>query len=231
MACRSDGVRPVVWCTTRNPSRLKICLVSKKKGRIWALPKGRLDPGDRRANGLSGNSEETGHESNVGAMIDEIHYYFFLDENQTYYHKTVTFYVMRVTKEHAQQRDQEADEVACVRFSGSLAQAFLFERKEDSEESPADGISLQFGKNRAGPVQTAEAGQSIWSRSTRKKTAHWLTRALPVTSSEHQRWYESLVSRRMRSSSRSSRTEARPLWAMSGCGGCTRSTVAPNYAF
>lgn len=28
-----------------------------------------------------------------------------------------------------------------------------------------------------------------------EETAHWLTRALPVTSSEHQRWYESLVAR------------------------------------
>lgn len=28
-----------------------------------------------------------------------------------------------------------------------------------------------------------------------EETAHWLTRALPVTRHEHQRWYESLVSR------------------------------------
>ena len=115
----------------REGHRLKICLVSKKNGRIWALPKGRLDPGETtQETAYREILEETGHISNVGAMIDEIHYYFFLNENQTYYHKTVTFYVMRVTTENAQQRDQEADEVAWFDFPEALRKlSYLNEKK------------------------------------------------------------------------------------------------------
>ncbi|MBS2038650.1 NUDIX hydrolase [bacterium] len=115
----------------REGHRLKICLVSKKNGRIWALPKGRLDPGETtEQTAYREILEETGHQSNVGAKIDEIHYYFFLNENQTYYHKTVTFYVMRVTTENAQQRDQEADEVAWFDFPEALRKlSYLNEKK------------------------------------------------------------------------------------------------------
>lgn len=55
--------------------------------------------------------EETGHQADVVEKLDTIEYYFFLKENSTFYHKTVTFYLMRLVKENAQTRDQEADSV------------------------------------------------------------------------------------------------------------------------
>lgn len=115
----------------REGHRLKICLVSKKNGRIWALPKGRLDEGETTQQTAHREIlEETGHETSVGAMIDEIHYYFFLNENQTYYHKTVTFYVMKITQENARPRDQEADEVAWFEFPEALRKlSYLNEKK------------------------------------------------------------------------------------------------------
>lgn len=115
----------------REGARLKICLVSKKNGRIWALPKGRLDPGETPVQTAHREIlEETGHLAQVGMQIDEIHYYFFLNENQTYYHKTVTFFVMKVEKENACQRDQEADEVAWFDFPEALRRlSYLNEKK------------------------------------------------------------------------------------------------------
>lgn len=115
----------------REGMRLKICLVSKKNGRIWALPKGRLDEGETTQQTAHREIlEETGHETTVGAMIDEIHYYFFLNENQTYYHKTVTFYVMKIITENAQPRDQEADDVAWFEFPEALRKlSYLNEKK------------------------------------------------------------------------------------------------------
>ena len=93
-------------------NRAQICLVSKKGGRVWAFPKGRVDPGESlEETAIREVLEETGHAASIIDKLDTIEYYFFLKENNTFYHKTVTFFLMRVTKEHAQERDQEADSV------------------------------------------------------------------------------------------------------------------------
>lgn len=115
----------------REGARTKICLVSKKNGRIWALPKGRLDPGETPEQTAHREVlEETGHLAQVGCIIDEIHYYFFLNENQTYYHKTVKFYIMRVLEENSQQRDEEADDVAWFDFPEAMRKlSYLNEKK------------------------------------------------------------------------------------------------------
>jgi 8-oxo-dGTP pyrophosphatase MutT (NUDIX family) len=115
----------------REGHRLRICLVSKKSGRIWALPKGRLDQGETPEQTAHREIlEETGHLAEVGNQIDEIHYYFFLNENQTYYHKTVTFFTMKLKQENHQQRDTEADEVAWFDFPEALRRlSYLNEKK------------------------------------------------------------------------------------------------------
>lgn len=93
-------------------SRPQICLVSKKAGRVWAFPKGRVNPGEAlEETAVREVLEETGHRGEVISLLDFIEYYFFLKENNTFYHKTVTFYLMRVLEEDAQPRDQEADSV------------------------------------------------------------------------------------------------------------------------
>ncbi len=93
-------------------SRPLICLVSKKVGRVWAFPKGRVNDGEElETTAVREVLEETGHRAEVVEKLDTIEYYFFLKENSTFYHKTVTFFLMRLTEEDAQQRDQEADSV------------------------------------------------------------------------------------------------------------------------
>ena len=63
-------------------------------------------------------------------MVDEIHYYFFLKENQTFYHKTVTFYMMKLEQENAQARDQEADEVGWFDYGEAMRRlSYLNEKK------------------------------------------------------------------------------------------------------
>jgi 8-oxo-dGTP diphosphatase len=93
-------------------SRPLICLVSKKEGRVWAFPKGRVNDGEElEVTAAREVLEETGHRAEVVEKLDTIEYYFFLKENSTFYHKTVTFFLMRLTEEDAQPRDQEADSV------------------------------------------------------------------------------------------------------------------------
>lgn len=93
-------------------SRAQICLVSKKEGRVWAFPKGRVNEGETlESTAMREILEETGHRAEVVEKLDVIEYYFFLKENSTFYHKTVTFFLMRLTEEDAQPRDEEADSV------------------------------------------------------------------------------------------------------------------------
>lgn len=93
-------------------SRRQICLVSKNEGRVWAFPKGRVDRGESLEETAAREVlEETGHKAEVVERLDTIEYYFFLKENSTFYHKTVTFFLMKLVEENAQPRDQEADSV------------------------------------------------------------------------------------------------------------------------
>ena len=93
-------------------NRAQICLVSKKGGRVWAFPKGRVDTGESlEETAVREVLEETGHEGSVIDKLDVIEYYFFLKENNTFYHKTVTFFLMKLENEDVQPRDEEADSV------------------------------------------------------------------------------------------------------------------------
>lgn len=97
----------------RRDSALLVCLIAKHSGRVWALPKGRVNPGEEpRQTAKREILEETGHEAEVAEKIDEIDYHFYWKDNHTQYHKRVTFYLMPLMQENAQPRDQEACEVA-----------------------------------------------------------------------------------------------------------------------
>lgn len=97
----------------RERNKYKICLVSKRGGRIWALPKGRVDAGETYEQTAEREIlEETGHRTQAIDKLHEIEYYFYLKETGTLYHKFVFFYLMQVLEENAHPRDGEADEVA-----------------------------------------------------------------------------------------------------------------------
>ncbi|MFH0803226.1 MAG: reverse transcriptase-like protein [bacterium] len=91
-------------------SQYKVCLIAKKGGRIWALPKGRVEPGETpEETAYREVREETGFVAEVREKIDEINYYFYWKDNQTLYHKIVFFYLMPLKEEVFHGRDSEAD--------------------------------------------------------------------------------------------------------------------------
>ncbi len=96
----------------REGSTLMACLIAKRGGMIWALPKGRVNPGETPGQAAVREVlEETGHLAALGEQIDEIDYYFYWKENRTLYHKLVSFYLMPLVQECAGTRDDEADAV------------------------------------------------------------------------------------------------------------------------
>lgn len=91
---------------------VKICLITKKKGAVWALPKGRVSEGETfEETAVREVREETGHLAEVNVKLDEIEYYFYWNENNTFYHKSVKFYLMPLKAENVGPRDHEAETV------------------------------------------------------------------------------------------------------------------------
>ena len=92
--------------------RFKVCLISKKDGQLWALPKGRMRPGESwEATAVREVLEETGHLATIQGYIDQIDYYFYWKENHTIYYKLVAFFLMPVVVENHLPPDGEADSV------------------------------------------------------------------------------------------------------------------------
>ncbi len=93
-------------------NRWKICLIAKRGKKVWALPKGRVAAGETlEETAYREILEETGHEVEVQDLIDEIDYYFYYKENKTFYHKRVSFFMLKLLRENVKERDQEADDV------------------------------------------------------------------------------------------------------------------------
>lgn len=99
----------------RDGQHYKICLIAKKHKSVWALPKGRVDPGETpEETAIREVGEETGHLARIQTLLDQIQYFFYWKENNTFYHKYVYFFLMPLAEENKFNRDQEADAVRWV---------------------------------------------------------------------------------------------------------------------
>ena len=85
----------------RQGQQIKVCLIAKKGGQLWALPKGRLQPGESwEGTAVREVLEETGHLATIAEYIDQIDYYFYWKDNRTLYYKLVAFFLMPVIAEN-----------------------------------------------------------------------------------------------------------------------------------
>lgn len=93
--------------------RIQVCLISKRDGQLWALPKGRVNPGESwEQAAIREVLEETGHLATISDHIDKIDYFFYWKGNRTLYYKIVSFFLMPLVTEDFAERDTEADDVA-----------------------------------------------------------------------------------------------------------------------
>ena len=105
----------------RQGQQIKVCLIAKKDGKIWALPKGRLQPGESwEGTAVREVLEETGHLATIAEYIDQIDYYFYWKDNHTMYYKLVAFFLMPVIVENHRQPDGEADKVVWFTIGDAL---------------------------------------------------------------------------------------------------------------
>ncbi|MFP4497104.1 MAG: NUDIX domain-containing protein [Vulcanimicrobiota bacterium] len=115
--------------------KFKICMIAKNDKTVWALPKGRVDDGETpEQTAIREVLEETGHRAKVETRLDEIDYYFYWRENNTFYHKYVYFHLMPLVEENARPRDQEADAVVWLTPEEAYSQATYINEKEIIEK-------------------------------------------------------------------------------------------------
>ena len=96
---QQDGTVEVVLCGWKLP-------------RLWALPKGTPNPGERvEETAIREVTEETGLEVDIQAPLDSINYWFVRFQDGVRCHKTVHFYLMTAKGGALEHHDPEFDEV------------------------------------------------------------------------------------------------------------------------
>ncbi len=91
--------------------KVEIGLIALRGGRIWALPKGRLEEGETLEQAACREvMEETGLIGEVLQRIGEISYWFYAKEEGVKIHKTVHFYLIRHLRGETSNDSWEVDE-------------------------------------------------------------------------------------------------------------------------
>lgn len=96
----------------------RFALVGRGSPRVWTLPKGTPQPGERdEETALREAAEETGLVVELVAPLDDIEYWFVAGQQR--FHKTVRYYLMRAIGGDVALHDSEYEEVAW--FTGDEA--------------------------------------------------------------------------------------------------------------
>ncbi|MDA8387277.1 MAG: NUDIX hydrolase [Nitrospiraceae bacterium] len=95
------------------PKGPEVALISVKGGKIWTLPKGTVDKGEKlEETALREVSEETGLKAGLEGRLGEITYWYYLVPEKARCKKTVHFYLMRCLGGSTSGHDREVDSAA-----------------------------------------------------------------------------------------------------------------------
>jgi 8-oxo-dGTP diphosphatase len=89
---------------------IQVCLIAKKGMKVWALPRGRVEPGETsEQTALREVREETGFKAKILEEIDQIHFRFYSKIDDEFIHRIVHFYLMSWENIKPEKRDKEVD--------------------------------------------------------------------------------------------------------------------------
>lgn len=118
----SGDRRPVLWereissggvVFKRDRSRIRVCLIGTKsrQGRVWGLPKGAIEKGEKPEHAAEREvREETGLRARLVCPLQWIKYQYVRPRGKIRVFKVVTFFLFRYRKGSVRDHDSEVDE-------------------------------------------------------------------------------------------------------------------------
>ncbi|MGQ9569966.1 MAG: NUDIX hydrolase [Thermodesulfovibrionales bacterium] len=105
----------------KDNSSFEIALVAVKDGKVWCLPKGMVDKGEKPAEtAVREVSEETGLKGKIIEKLGEINYWYYLKEEKAKCRKTVHFFLLEYESGDISKHDWEVDKVAWFKIDDAL---------------------------------------------------------------------------------------------------------------
>ena len=95
----------------KSNNSFEIALISKRKGKIWCLPKGHVEEGEHLTEtAVREVKEETGLTGRITDKLGDITYWYYIKEENIKCRKTVYFYLMEYVSGDTADHDMEVDE-------------------------------------------------------------------------------------------------------------------------
>jgi len=120
----------------KNDASIEIALVAVKDGKVWCLPKGIVDKGEKPGEtAVREVSEETGLKGRIIEKLGEINYWYYLKEEEAKCRKTVHFYLLEYEDGDISKHDWEVDKAAWFQIDDALKIASHKNEKEIIEKA------------------------------------------------------------------------------------------------
>jgi len=114
---RATSSGGIIYRKERN--KIKVVLISRNKGKVWCLPKGLVNKGEKVEDAaLREAKEETGLKGKLIKKLGAIDYWFFF--KKTRIHKVVHFYLIKHTGGNTKDHDFEVDEVKWFQIDDAI---------------------------------------------------------------------------------------------------------------
>jgi 8-oxo-dGTP diphosphatase len=120
----------------KNDASIEIALVAVKDGKVWCLPKGIVDKGEKPdETAVREVSEETGLKGSIIEKLGEINYWYYIKEEEARCRKTVHFYLLKCEGGDISKHDWEVDKAAWFQIDDALKIASHKNEKEIIEKA------------------------------------------------------------------------------------------------
>jgi len=119
-------------------SRPEVVLIARDGGRVWCLPKGLVEPGERiRETALREVEEETGVRGEIVGKIGQVTYWYIGREGEepVRFFKTVHFYLMRSLGGDVRRHDWEVEDARWFPLEEAIARAAYKGEREILEKA------------------------------------------------------------------------------------------------
>ncbi len=102
----------------------EVALIVLKQGKVFALPKGKVEPGEQPGETAAREvREETGMEGEIVAPLDHIKYWYYSRQDDIRFFKIVHFFLMRYLSGSESDHDFEVEEVVWLPLPEALRRA------------------------------------------------------------------------------------------------------------